>query len=216
MTTNPKDEHGQAHHGLHARPLMADAGPSTHPAIATNQGADLYDTRRAAGIEAAGGDAANIRVSVSSRAKTGRKAEGKDIVIGAEKPAALKHGRRLQERSVEGQARQSHRVRVADAYLTGESTVVELADIHQVSVYTIRDWIRDRRDTFMLDHRKRPLGTRRDRAHEPSLVVGVYGTGGTMTDESVRRATRDLEKAIVAGLAARNLAPLPYRREVAA
>jgi transposase-like protein len=136
-------------------------------------------------------------------------------VIGAEKPAALKHGRRLQERSVEGQARQSHRVRVADAYLTGESTVVELADIHQVSVYTIRDWIRDRRDTFMLDHRKRPLGTRRDRTHEPSLVVGVYGTGGTMTDESVRRATRDLEKAIVAGLKKRGLAPLPYRREEA-
>ena len=207
--------HGQAHHGLHARPAISDARPSTHPAIATDQGADLYDAGRAARIEATGGNAANIRVPVSSRAKTGRKAEGKDIVIGAEKPAALKHGRRLQERSVEGQARQSHRVRVADAYLTGESTVVELADIHQVSVYTIRDWIRDRRDTFMLDHRKRPLGTRRDRAHEPSLVVGVYGTGGTMTDESVRRATRDLEKAIVAGLAARNLAPLPYRREEA-
>ena len=34
-------------------------------------------------------------------------------------------------------------------------------------------------------------------------------------DESVRRATRDLEKAIVAGLAARGLAPLSYRREVA-
>ena len=123
--------------------------------------------------------------------------------------------RRLHARSVEGQVRQSHRVKVADAYLTGISTVAELADIHQVSIYTIRDWIRDRRDTFMLDHRKRPLGTRRDRTHEPNLVVGVYGTGGTMTDESVRRATRDLEKAIVAGLAARGLAPLPYRREVA-
>ena len=35
-------------------------------------------------------------------------------------------------------------------------------------------------------------------------------------DESVRRATRDLEKAIVAKLAARGLAPLVlYRREVA-
>ncbi len=123
--------------------------------------------------------------------------------------------RRLHARSVEGQVRQSHRVKVADAYLTGVSTVAELADIHQVSIYTIRDWIRDRRDTFMLDHRKRPLGTRRDRTHEPNLVVGVYGTGGTMTDESVRRATRDLEKAIVAGLAARGLAPLPYRKEVA-
>ena len=216
MTTNPKDQHGQAHHGLHARPLMADAGTIPHSAPAADTGSNLHDAGRTAGVEAVGRDAGDQRVSVSQRAKTGRKAEGKDIVIGAERPSALKHGRRLQERSVEGQARQSHRVRVADAYLTGESTVVELADIHQVSVYTIRDWIRDRRDTFMLDHRKRPLGTRRDRAHEPSLVVGVYGTGGTMTDESVRRATRDLEKAIVAGLAARNLAPLPYRREVAA
>ena len=35
-------------------------------------------------------------------------------------------------------------------------------------------------------------------------------------DESVRRATRDLEKAIMAKLAARGLAPLvQYRREVA-
>jgi|688.fasta_scaffold287881_3 hypothetical protein len=122
--------------------------------------------------------------------------------------------RRQSGRSVEGQARQSHRVKVADAYLTGVSTVVELADIHQVSIYTIRDWIRDRRDTFMLDHRKKPLGTRRDRTHEPALVAGVYGTGGNMTDESVRQATRDLEKAIVALQKKLMLSTFTYRKEV--
>lgn len=200
--------HGQAHSGLRDRPAIQDAGTSPHPAIATDQGSDLYYPRRAAGTGPAGGNAAKHRVSVSPGETSSRPTKAEHGVLTAAP-------RLLQGRTAKGEAQQSHRVKVADAYLTGDNTVAELADIHQVSVHTIRDWIRDRRDTFMLDHRKRPLGTRRDRTHEPNLVVGVYGTGGTMTDESVRRATRDLEKAIVAGLAARGLAPLPYRREVA-
>ena len=200
---------GKTHHGLRDRPAIQDAGTSPHPAIATDQGADLHDPRRAARIEAAGGNPADDGVSVPPRKASSRPKKAEHGVLTAAP-------RLLQGRTAKGEAQQSHRVRVADAYLTGDNTVAELAVEHGVSVFTIRDWIRDRRDTFMLDHRKRPLGTRRDRAHEPNLVVGVYGTGGTMTDESVRRATRDLEKAIVAKLAARGLAPLPYRREVAA
>jgi transposase-like protein len=118
----------------------------------------------------------------------------------------------FQGRTVEGEARQSHRVAVADAYLTGEKTIAQLAEEHCVSSHTVRDWVQDRRETFLLDHGRLPLGTRRDRRHESAIVIGVYGTGGNMTDESVRAATIDLERAIVAGLRKRRLAPLPYRR----
>ena len=190
--------HGQAHHGLHARPLMANAGTSPHPAIATDQGSDLYYTRRAARIEATGGDAANIRVPVSQGKATSSptKAE-RGVMIDAP------------------EARQLYWVMIADAYLTGEKTMRELAIENGVSVFVVRDYVHSRRATFALDHKKRPLGTRRNRDHEPSLVQGAYGAGGSMTDDSVRRATLDLESAIVAGLKKRGLAPLPYRREEA-
>lgn len=102
---------------------------------------------------------------------------------------------------------------IADAYLTGEKTMRELAIENGVSMFTVRDYVHSRRATFAFDHQRRPLGTRRNRDHEPSLVQGVFGAGGSMTDDCVRRATRDLEKAIVAGLRKRQLAPLPYRKE---
>jgi transposase-like protein len=101
---------------------------------------------------------------------------------------------------------------VADAYLSGKQTMQQLAVKNGVAVQTVRDWVRARRDTFMIDHEQKPVGTRHDRTDEPSLATGVYGTGGNMTDDSVRRATRNLEKAIVAGLKKRGLAPLVYRK----
>ena len=139
-------------------------------------------------------------------------------MIGAEKPAALKHGRRLQGRSIAGQARQAYRNFIADEYLTGRQTMRALALLHGVSVFTIRDWTRDRRDTFLVDHRLRPADVvdKREVQSNAAIAVGVFGAGGNMSDEGVRRATRDLEKAIVKGLAARGLAPLPYRREITA
>lgn len=135
-------------------------------------------------------------------------------MIGVEKPAALKHGRRLQNRSIAGQARQAHRDYIADQYLMGKQTMRGLAQEYNVSIFAVKDYVNARRATFVLDYNKRPLGTRRDRAHEPSLVQGAYGTGGSMTDDSVRRATRELERHIVAGLAKRGLAPLPFKREI--
>ena len=102
---------------------------------------------------------------------------------------------------------------IADAYLTGKQTMRELAIENGISVFTVRDYVHSRRATFALDHQRRPLGTRRNRDHEPSLVQGAYGTGGSMTDDSVRRATRELERKIVAGLAKRGLAPLRFNKE---
>ncbi len=190
------NSHGQAHHGLRDRPAIQDAGVASHPAIATDQGADLHDPRRAARIEAAGGDAADDGVFVSSSQARVREAEAED--------AAQLAGRQL------------YWVMIADAYLTGKQTMRELAIENGISVFTVRDYVHSRRATFALDHQKRPLGTRRNRDHEPSLVQGAYGTGGSMTDDSVRRATRELERKIVAGLAKRGFAPLPFNREDAA
>ncbi len=187
--------HGQAHHGLRDRPAIQDAGVASHPAIATDQSADLHDARRAAGTGPAGGNAADDGVSVSSSQARVREAEAED----AAQPAG----------------RQLYWVMIADAYLTGKKTMRELAIENGVSVFVVRDYVHSRRATFALDHKKRPLGTRRNRDHEPSLVQGAYGAGGSMTDDSVRRATLDLESAIVAGLKNRGLAPLPYRREEA-
>lgn len=140
-------------------------------------------------------------------------------MIGAEKPAALKHGRRMQSRTAKGEAQQSHRIWVADAYLTGKQTMRELAVEHGVTVFTIRDWVRDRRDSFLVDPHLRPADVvvvKREIQSNAAISIGVFGAGGSMSDEGVRRATRDLEKAIVKGLAARGLAPLPYRREIKA
>ena len=187
--------HGQAHNGLHTRPAISDAGVASHPAIATDQSPYLYDPRRATGVAEVGTDATDNGISVSSRETTSRQKEAED----AAQPAG----------------RQLYWVMIADAYLTGEKTMRELAIENGVSVFVVRDYVHSRRATFALDHKKRPLGTRRNRDHEPSLVQGAYGAGGSMTDDSVRRATLDLESAIVAGLKKRNLAPLPYRREEA-
>ena len=191
------NQHGQAHTGLRDRPAISDAGTSPHPAIATDQGsrADIHDAGRAARVEAIGGYAADDGVSVSPSQARVRETEAED----ADQPAG----------------RQLYWVMIADAYLTGEKTMRELAIENGVSVFVVRDYVHSRRATFALDHKKRPLGTRRNRDHEPSLVQGAYGAGGSMTDDSVRRATLDLESAIVAGLKKRGLAPLPYRREEA-
>ena len=130
----------------------------------------------------------------------------------------LKHGRRLQERSAAGEARQSHRIYIADEYLTGRQTMRALAVEHGISVFTVRDWVRDRRDSFLVDPHLRPADVvaKREDQSNAAITAGVYGAGGAMSDDGVRRATRDLERLIVAGLKARGLAPLTYRKEVTA
>ena len=130
----------------------------------------------------------------------------------------LTHGRRLQERSIAGQARQSHRNYIADEYLTGRQTMRALAQEHGISVFTVRDWTRDRRESFLTHPHLRPTDVvdKREVQSNAAIAVGSYGTGGAVSDDAVRRATRMLEREIVKGLALRGLAPLPYRREVAA
>jgi transposase-like protein len=106
------------------------------------------------------------------------------------------------------------RIKVADDYLSGKKTILQLATEHSMSIYTVRDWVKARRDSFVIDHKRRPLGTRRDRSHEPSIVTGVFGAGGSMTDDCVRRATLDLEYAIVALQKKRNMPTFSYRKDI--
>lgn len=130
----------------------------------------------------------------------------------------LTHGRRLQERSIAGQARQSWRNFIADEYLTGRQTMRALAQEHGISVFTVRDFVRARRESFLTHPHLRPadIANKREIQSNAACAIGVYGTGGVVSDDAVRRATMMLEREIVKGLALRGLAPLPYRREVKA
>lgn len=130
----------------------------------------------------------------------------------------LQHGRRLQERTIAGQARQSWRNYIADEYLTGRQTMRALATEHSISVFTVRDFVRARRESFLTHPHLRPEGIadKREVQSNAAIAVGAYSTGGAVSDDAVRRATLMLEREIVKGLALRGLAPLPYRREIAA
>lgn len=209
--------HGQAHTGLHARPAIQDAGVASHPAIATDQSADVYDPRRATRVSPARANAADDGVPISppqALSSPARRKETRDLT----EQKRLSHGRRLQERSIAGQARQSWRNYIADEYLTGRQTMRALAGIYTISVFTVRDFVRARRESFLTHPHLRPadIANKREIQSNAACAVGVYGTGGAVSDDAVRRATLMLEREIVRGLALRGLAPLSYRREVAA
>lgn len=209
--------HGQAHTGLRDRPTIQDAGVASHPAIATNESPDLYDPSRAAGAKAARRYAADDGVPISppqALSSPARRKESRDMT----EQKRLTHGRRLQERSIAGQARQSHRNYIADEYLTGRQTMRALAQEYSISVFTVRDFVRARRESFLTHPHLRPadIANKREIQSNAACAVGVYGTGGAVSDDAVRRATMMLEREIVRGLALRGLAPLPYRKEVAA
>ena len=208
---------GKADNGLRDRPAIQDAGVASHPAIATNQSADLYDPRRATRVSPPRGDAADDGVPVSPPQALSSPAHRKESREMTEQKR-LTHGRRLQERSIAGQARQSHRNYIADEYLTGRQTMRALAQEYNISVFTVRDFVRARRESFLTHPHLRPadIANKREIQSNAACAVGVYGTGGAVSDDAVRRATLMLEREIVRGLALRGLAPLSYRREVAA
>lgn len=209
--------HGQAHTGLRDQPKLPNAGVASHPAIATDQSADVYDPRRATGVSPIRANAADDGVFISPPQALGSpksRKESQDLT----EQKRLTHGRRLQERSIAGQARQSHRNYIADEYLTGRQTMRALAQEYNISVFTVRDFVRARRESFLTHPHLRPadIANKREIQSNAACAVGVYGTGGAVSDDAVRRATLMLEREIVKGLALRELAPLPYRREVAA
>ena len=119
-----------------------------------------------------------------------------------------KEPRRSHGRSARGQARHSQRIKVADVFLSGKASIAELAIEHCVSIYTVRDWVRDRRE--------HPNGAASKRAMQmdAALTAGLCGsTGGAMSNEAVKAATRSLEKAIIALQQKRRMPTFTYRRE---
>ena len=202
---------GKTHSGLRDQSKLSYAGIASHPAIATNESPDVYDPRRAKGVTAARADTTDNGVLVSPRKKTSRPKKAKPV---KKPPVPLASARRLQGRSVKGEERHQHRIKVADAYLTGVSTIADLAEEHQVSVHTVRDWVNDRRYTFEADHKCLPAVTsKREAQRDMAITVGAYGTGGNMSNEGVRRATRDLEKAIIKMQKKHNMPTFTYRKE---
>ena len=208
---------GKADNGLHTRPAIQDAGVASHPAIATTEDPRVYDPSRAAGVSPDRANAADDGVPISppqALSSPARRKESREMT----EQKRLTHGRRLQERSIAGQARQSWRNYIADEYLTGRQTMRALAQEYAISVFTVRDFVRARRESFLTHPHLRPadIANKREIQSNAACAVGVYGTGGAVSDDAVRRATMMLEREIVKGLALRGLAPLPYRREVAA
>ena len=67
--------HSETDNRLHARPAIQDAGVASHPAIATDQSANVYDPPRTTGTGWIGEDTAKQRIFVSSREAARRKTE---------------------------------------------------------------------------------------------------------------------------------------------
>ena len=201
--------HGQANHRLHARPKLPDAGVASHPAIATDESPDLYDPSRAAGIAKVGGNPADNGVSVPPRKTPSRSKKAKLIGVAVSKAPTTRNKTRVVAASI--------RIMAADEYLLGKKTLTTVADDYHISRHTARDWINDRRETFEADHGFPPPSvSKREMQRDMAITSGAYGTGGNMSNDGVRRATRDLEKAIIKLQKKRRMPTFSYRKEDAA
>jgi hypothetical protein len=201
--------HGEAHNGLRYRPKLSNAGVEAHPAIATNEDPSSYDPSRVKGTEAARGDATDDGVLIPSRKAPRRKAKAKPTSVAVAKPPTTRNKTREVAASI--------RTTAADEYLLGKKTLTTVADDYHISRHTARDWINDRRETFEADHGYPPPSvSKREMQRDMAITAGAYGTGGNMSNEGVRRATRDLEKAIIKMQKKRNMPTFTYRKEEAA
>lgn len=199
--------HGQAHHGLRDRPKLPNAGVASHPAIATDQSADVYDPRRATGVAEVGRDATDDGVSVSSRETTSRQKEATRRYYSAQNLIAR------EERKADAEI--NRRKAVAD--YEGGMSLGRTAQKYSVNPRTIISWAAQ----------FRPADTpprRPDRSKTEKIVIDytdantgiglAQGTGGSMSDAHVRFATRRLEKAIVALQRKRGWQTFTYATEV--
>ena len=185
------NKHGETHHGLHARPAISDARVETHPAIATDQSADLYDPRRATGIAEAGTDTTNDGVSVPPREAARRKAEGtrryysaQNLIAREERRAEAEVNRRKAVADYEGGMSLG---RTAQKYSVNPRTIISWAAMFRPADTPPRRPDRSKTEKIVIDYADANTG------------VGLaQGTGGSMSDAHVRFATRRLEKAIIA------------------
>jgi len=196
--------HGETHHGLHARSAIQDARVETHPAIATDQSADIYDPRRATGVAKIGGNPADDGVSVSPGETSSRKTKA---IRRYPARNAIVHAARMEKAD--------ERRRLAVAAYEGGQRLGAVARDYGVNPRTILDW----------NTRFRPADTPRRRPdksrpvevvidYESVHVAGINrGTGGSMSDQQVREATIRLRTAIVALQRKRGWQTFTYAKE---
>ena len=180
---------GKTDNRLRDRPAIQDAGTSPHPAIATDQSADIYDPRRAKGVAKIGGNPADDGIPVSPGETSSRKAKA---IRRYPARNAIVHAARM--------AKADERRRLAVAAYEGGMRLGAVARDYGVNPRTILDW----------SARFRPADTPRRRPDKsrPVEVVTDYdsvhvaginrGAGGSMSDQQVREATIRLRTAIVA------------------
>ena len=203
------NQNGQAHTGLRDRPAIQDAGVASHPAIATTEDPRVYDPSRTTRVSPARANAADDGVPISPRKTSSRPKKAKPTGVAVSKPPTTRNKTREVAASI--------RTIAADEYLLGKKTLTAVADDYHISRHTARDWINDRRETFEADHGVPPPSiTKREMQRDMAITAGAYGTGGNMSNEGVRRATRDLEKAIIKMQKKRNMPTFTYRKEDAA
>ena len=198
------NSYGETDNRLHARPSISDAGVASHPAIATDQSADIYDPRRAAGVAKIRGNSADDGVSVSPGETSSRKAKA---IRRYPARNAIVHAARMEKAD--------ERRRLAVAAYEGGMRLGAVARDYGVNPRTILDW----------SARFRPADTPRRRPDKsrPVEVVTDYdsvhvaginrGAGGSMSDHQVREATVRLEKSIIALQRKRGWQTFTYAKE---
>ncbi len=183
------NNNGETDTGLRDRPAIQDAGVASHPAIATDQSADIYDPRRAAGVAKIGGNPADNGIPVSPGETSG---SPKKAIRRYPVRNAIVHAARMEKAN--------ERRRLAVAAYEGGMRLGAVARDYGVNPRTILDW----------SARFRPADTPRRRPDKsrPVEIVTDYdsvhvaginrGAGGSMSDHQVREATVRLEKSIIA------------------
>lgn len=186
-----KDQHGEAHTELHARPAISDARAETHPAIATDQSADLYDPSGTTRTDWIGEDTTDDGVSIPSRETTSRQKDAtrryysaQNLIAREERKADAEINRRKAVADYEGGMSLG---RTAQKYSVNPRTIISWAAMFRPADTPPRRPDRSKTEKIVIDYT------------DASTGVGLaQGTGGSMSDAHVRFATRRLEKAIVA------------------
>jgi hypothetical protein len=201
-----KDEHGETDNRLYARPAIQDARVEAHPAIATDQSADIYDPSGTTRTDWIGEDTAKQRIFVAQGETTSRQKEATRRYYSAQNLIA-----RAERRA---EAEVNRRKAVAD--YEGGMSLGRTAQKYSVNPRTIISWAASFRPADALPRRP-------DRSKTEKIVIdytdantGVglaQGTGGSMSDAHVRFATRRLEKAIIALQRKRMMPTFTYAKE---
>jgi len=204
-----KKPNGKADNRLRAEPKLPYAGFAPHPAIATDESPELYDPRRAPGVEKARGFATGHGVRLAPTP-----AAGSVLAKPKSLRQIIKHKRiGAQEAYEQSLADAADRRKLAVLeYETGAKKLGVIAKENNVTTRTIQTWVQQmRRRSVRLSYARAEQGG--DEVEHFGYVPGIqFGTGGRMTDREVREATLRLEIKIVALQQRSDMRTFDYRR----